>query len=383
MINTNAASVNMIVNRGLADLPTGTSDLIDFVKYGVAAADGLFDLRLAKAELERVMTNRQPGLSPLGIELELSNLGYHAVSQEAAIRSLFEPYDGFLYFYDYCLDVLSWKLGGYIDDHSGATTNQRRRGFFELAPGRLNVAGELSRPATSDPWLCNQLINEIMNFYSVNPHSLHLSIQMRKNQVGKQRILPVGFVKCLLVLGGGLRQLDNGRMWVSRMGKNEITSARGGEELMFARTSKRKWYMGGPDIQDRPPAHVTTHVYQYKFIRLEARANYEPLIMALKGLQLAYNPADYLSVLQLSRSKLLQRDYEELKEWARDPAPLDGKVITKFLGTIRRGLMNEHLHKPAHQLHYIDWALNSVDVQLRLFNNKLAPSRTDESEKGV
>jgi hypothetical protein len=93
--------------------------------------------------------------------------------------------------------------------------------------------------------------------------------------------------------------------------------------------------------------------------------------MALKGLQLAYNPADYLSAIQLSRSKTLRHDYEELKLWAADPSAIDGKTITKFLSTVQRGLMNESLHKPAHKLHYIDWALNSVDIQLRLFNKQL------------
>jgi hypothetical protein len=373
MINNNAATVNMIVNNGIAAMGKASADLIDYVKYGVSAADGLFDVRVARAEFDRVLASRQPGLTPIGAELELSNLGPQAVAQSAPLQSLFEPYDGFLYFYDFCLDVLSWKLGGYIDDHSGSTESDRRRGFFELAPGRLNVAGELSRPATADPWLLNQLITETTNFYNVRPHSLHLSFQMRKTQIGKQRALPLGFVKCLLVLGGGITQRDNGRLWVSRMGQNEIRASRqyGGEELVFARTSKRKWYMGGPDIQDRPPSHVTAQVYQYKFIRLEARANYEPLIMALKGLQLAYNPADYLSAAQLSRSKLLRADFEELKAWANEPSPIDGKTITKFLSTVQRGLMNEYIHRPSHQLHYIDWALNSVDIQLRLFNKEL------------
>ncbi|GAI66282.1 unnamed protein product, partial [marine sediment metagenome] len=93
-------------------------------------------------------------------------------------------YDGFKYFYDFRLDVLSWKLGGYIDDHTGATDQARRSGFLELAPGRLNIVGELSRPATADPWLLDKLIHEIVIFYNVRPHSLHLSFQLRKNQIG-------------------------------------------------------------------------------------------------------------------------------------------------------------------------------------------------------
>jgi hypothetical protein len=374
MVNSNKSSVDLMVNQGITSLSESHADLLDYVKYAVSAADGFFDNRIARAELERIRANHQPGLTPIGAELELSNLGYRATAGTNVKISELEPYAGFYYFYDFGLDVLTWKLGGYIDDHSGTTSPGRRHGFFELAPGRLNVAGELSRPATADPWLMNQLINEILAFYNVRPHSLHLSFQMRKKQIGNQRVLPLEFVKCLLVLGGGLRHRDSGRIWVSRMDHNEIAANRYGEELVFARTSKRKWYMGDTEIAAKAPAHVTTQVYQYKFIRLEKRANYEPLIMALKGLQLAYNPGDYLTALQLSRSKNLRRDYEELKYWAQNPSPISGKTITKFLSTVQRGLMNEGFHKPAHQLHYIDWALNSVDIQLRLFNKELEES---------
>jgi len=43
------------------------------------------------------------------------------------------------------------------------------------------------------------------------------------------------------------------------------------------------------------------------------------LIMCLKGLQLAYNPADYLTAEQLKKSAKLRREYEELKKASLDP----------------------------------------------------------------
>ncbi|GAG07860.1 unnamed protein product, partial [marine sediment metagenome] len=251
------------------------------------------------------------------------------------------------------------------------TDRARRSGFLELAPGRLNIAGELSRPATADPWLLNQLIHEIVNFYDVRPHSLHLSFQLRKKQVGRQKILPLAFVKCLLVLGGGPELKGTGRLWVSRMGYDEITQYGYGEELVFARTSKRRWYLAPDEIADKPPAQAITYVQQYKFVRLEKRANYEPLILCLKGLQLAYNPADYLSAEQLKGSRKLHRQYQELKKWAAEPAEISLQTISKFLNTVQKGLMNEGHRRPAHKLHYIDWALSAVDVQLRMFNKQL------------
>ena len=377
MINANSHAVDLIVEKSLESMPYKNHDLVDYVKYAVNAADSIFAPRLARANLDRIRANFQPGVVPLGAEIELSNIGYSAVEPQRSLRKRVDPvYDGFRYFHDFGLHVLSWKLGGYIDDHSGSTDLARRLGFLELAPGRLNIAGELSRPATADPWLLNQLIYGITAFYNVRPHSLHLSFQLRKNQIGSQKMLPFGFVKCLLVLGGGPQLKDTGRIWVSRMGYDEITQYAYGEELVFARTSKRRWYMGEDEIADRPPAQATTSVQQYKFIRLEKRANYEPLILCLKGLQLAYNPADYLTAEQLKSSKKLRNQYDQLKKWAAEPTEISPQTITRFIACVQQGLMNEVHRRPAHKLHYIDWALSAIDVQLRMFNKQIKKSVT-------
>ena len=372
MINRNRETVNMIVDECLRTMPYEKNDLIDYVKYSVRASKSMFDTRVAGALLSRIRSNLQPGLVPLGIELELSNLGAAAVEPQRSIQNIHDSvYDGFKYFYDFHLDVLSWKLGGYIDDHTGSTDQGQRRGFLELAPGRLNIAGELSRPATDDPWLLNQLINEMVNFYDVHPHSLHLSLQLRKKQLGHQKILPLGFVKCLLALGGGPEQKSTGRLWVSRMGHDEIKQYEYGEELVFARTSKRKWYLGGDDIANKLPAQAVTYVQQYKFIRLEEKANYEPLIMCLKGLQLSYNPADYLTSEQLKNNPRLQEQYEVLKTWAAEPMEISHDTIERFIGIIRAGLMNEGHRKPVHSLHYINWVISTIEGRLRNFNKQL------------
>jgi hypothetical protein len=390
MVNANSKSVDLIVKKCLQTMPCEKNDLIDYIKYAVHASKSVFDARIAGAKLNQIHSHLQPGLVPLGAEIELSNLGPAAVEPQRSIQNKKDPiYDGFRYFYDFQLDVLSWKLGGYIDDHTGSTDKGRRCGFLELAPGRLNIRGELSRPATSDPWLLNKLIHGITTFYNVSPHSLHLSFQLRKKQIDNQRILPLGFVKCLLLLGGGPERKDSGRFWVSRMGHDEITqysdrfyepppgsekpeeSQTSNEELVFARTSKRKWYLGGAEIADKPPAQATTYVHQYKFIRLWEKTNYEPLIMCLKGLQLEYNPGDYLTAEQLRSSIKLRREYEELKRWAAEPTEIDSQTISSFLRTVRNGLMNEGHHRPAHTLHYIDWVMNTISVQLRTFNEQV------------
>jgi hypothetical protein len=174
----------------------------------------------------------------------------------------------------------------------------------------------------------------------------------------------------LLALGGGLER-KSGRLSVSRMQRDEITMRNLGEELVFARTSRRNWYLGGDDIANKAPAQATTHTQQYKFIRLEKRANYEPLVLCLKGLQIAYNPGDYLTAEQLQTSPHLRRQYQQLKRWAADPTPISPHTTTRFLNTVQKGLMNERPHGPAHKRHYIEWALASIAAQLQLFNQQL------------
>mgnify|MGYP001230955512 FL=1 len=375
MVNANSPTVELIIRQCLDTMPYEKYDLIDYVKYAVGAAESIFDLRVARSQLDWIRLNFDPGLVPIGAELELSNLGPNAVTPRKNSRKIADSvYNGFSYFHDFQMDVLSWKFGGYIDDHTGATDQARRCGFLELAPGRLNIEGELSRPATADPWLLSQLIREIVDFYDVKPHSLHLSFQLRKRQIGNQRVLPLDFVKCLFVLGGGLEQKNSGRFWISRMGYEEITRRSYGEELVFARTSQRRWYMGEDEVADKAPPQAITHIQQYKFIRLEERANYEPLIFCLKGLQLAYNPADYLTAEQLQNSPKLREEYEELKKWASDPAAIDEQTINKFVETVQAGLMDERHHRPAHKLHHIDWAVSIIGAQLYMFNEQLKKS---------
>ena len=370
MINANRTGVDMIQRRCRETLPRdGSYDLIDYVKYAVHAADSIFDSRVAQSEISIIRNNLQPGLVPMGAELELSNLGFRAVHKEAVNQDA--EYDGFHYFSDFALDVLSWKLGGYIDDHSGEA-KAGRRGFLELAPGRLNILGELSKPATADPWVLHQLIRETAVFFPVRPHSLHLSFQLRHHQIGSQTVLPLSFVKCLFVLGGGLQAQQDGKLWISRMGYDEIQRDRYGEELVFARTSKRQSRLNDKALDEEPIPSPPTYIHQYKFIRLDPRANYEPLIMALKGLQLSINPGDYLTAEQLAGSRRLRNEYAELKEWSARPTEISRRTKGRFLDTIHEGLMHEAHNRPYHKQHYIEWAIGAIDLQIRLFNKQLA-----------
>jgi gamma-glutamylcyclotransferase (GGCT)/AIG2-like uncharacterized protein YtfP len=370
MINSSYQTIDLILRRALETMPSGAQyDLIDYVKYAIMVAENAFDPRVVQSNFQWIRHNLQPGLVPMGAELELSNLGFRTIQERCSSRQ--DPvFDGFRYFNEFALDVLMWKVGGYVDDHSGSHA-PAKRGFLELAPGRLNLVGELSKPATGDPWILSQLIRELVIFYPANPHSLHLTFQLRRNQIGRQTILPLSFVKCLFVLGGGTEVSQSGKLWVTRLNHEEIERNEYGEELVFARSDRRRSRMPSDSLIDAQASRSPLYTHQYKFIRLERRANYEPLIMALKGIQLSINPGDYLTSEQLASSLRLRNEYNELKEWASNPTPISRRTKGRFLDAIYDGLMHEAHHIPYHKAHYIDWALGTIDLQIRLFNRKI------------
>jgi hypothetical protein len=105
--------------------------------------------------------------------------------------------------------------------------------------------------------------------------------------------------------------------------------------------------------------------------------NYEPLIMGLKGLQLEYNPGEYLTAEQMQQNPRLARRYQELKEWSNRPGAISDRTIRRFLDTVHRGLMNERHRRPAHKLHYIDYAVSAIETQLRQFNEQVKDTGSD------
>lgn len=379
MINSNKDAFNMIIDSIMSNIDYG-SDLFDYVKYAVNAAESIFDDRLAKKQLEYIVSCRHPGLIPIGAEIELSNLGCLAVnSHQNPDFCPDKAYDGFNYFYDFYLDVLSWKVGGCIDDHSGSTDRGARRGFLEFAPGRLSVAAELSRPVAADPWTLNQLINGMVKFYDIAPHSLHLSYQMRKNQQGNQKVLPLDFVLCLLAIGGGLEQNSEGDLEITRVSRGEIIYSRdGNQEFSFARASRRKWTVSNEERSQKILPHTVSNVFQYKFIRLLDFSNYEPLIVGLKGLQSSYNPADYLTFKQMQENPQLKEDYNYIIKWSKAPCKLSKEAINNFTSAVYDGLMRESHGKPAHKLHYIDWIISSIYTKLSMFNEMISKTQEDK-----
>lgn len=374
MVNRTADEVGALVQHGLATLHFETNDLVDFVRQAVIIAEKLYDPAPAQAEVDFIARHTGGGHTPLGAELEFSDIGHGVIRDPLGARHRDRRYDGFLYFYDFALDALTWKLGGHIDDHHDKAAPTPRRGFFEVALGSLSVQANISKPVTSDPWTLNQLIHETQRFYEVAPHSVHISLQLRSHQRPvADRPLPLAVLKCLFAIaceptGGG-----DGPVVINRLVSDEIRQSQPHPTMMFSQITERhsresddsQALLGGRTQAGR-------YVQQFKFLRLSPRLNYEPILVALKGLQLHLRTGNFLVADQYPRVRRIRRLYDDLLAWGAHPQPLSLDEIEAFLGPIYKGLMTERRGKPAHSDAYIHWSLDQLREMLETFNASLA-----------
>ncbi|HET6428204.1 MAG TPA: gamma-glutamylcyclotransferase family protein [Phycisphaerae bacterium] len=371
-----AALVDDILGRQGAD----GRRLIDYVREGVIGALKIYDPADAAREIRFLRAHMGGGAIPLGAELEFSNTGHDVIADPSAHLHHDRQYDGFLYFRDYGLDILTWKLGGHLDDHRVKTTPQRRRGFFELALGSLSVEANISKPITNDPWLLNQFIHAVMRFYDVAPHSLHISLQLRSpNRPTPDRPLPLSVMKCLFALSGDPEAAPGGGIRVSRLAGEEILRKEPATHMLFSDTSRRR---SSDEEESGMPASRGRWVQQFKFLRLSPRYNYEPIIMALKGLQIHYTPGSFLTAQQYQSNPKLAELFARLRAWGCNADRLSAAEIEEFLSGVYQGLMCEHRGKPAHSTAYIAYCLSRLRDDLAGFNRfaeahgAAAPKRT-------
>ena len=374
MLNNRGSLLGKLTHGLINDFDFQRHDLLDIVAWAIHAAESLYDTRMASGTFRWINENLEGGLLPLGAELEFSNVGHAVIdAYDTAPGTKDQVFDGFRYFRNFALPALTWKLGGHIDDHQAHGPDHNLRGFLEFSPGSFSTEPKLSVPATKDPWLLAQLIHQLIRFYSVKPHSLHLSMQLLRHQHDPQGILPLDFAKCLLVLGGDPQPTADSGLAISRMLADEIGSPEYKDGLIFARTARRR--ATAEDRQEDPtvlrPARPSL-VQQFKFIRLGAHINYETLILALKGLQLALDLSDYITPEQLEQHPHLQGQLNELIAWSRKPKPIPPNVVGRFCAVTFEGLSKERHFRLAHKNTYVQWALDRLVHQIAEFNQKLA-----------
>lgn len=374
MVNGIEGPLDALIADTLADLTFSASHLVDFVRRGVVLADELYDPLLARREIEYIQQHKGSGHIPMGVELEFSNIGHQVIRDPGGKAVQDCRYDGFLYFCDFGLDVLTWKLGGHVDDHHDKASPAPRRGFFEVALGNLSIRANISKPLTDDPWVLNQLIHGARRFYRIAPHSVHISFQLRKQQEPLQdRLLSMASMKCLFAIAGDPALMPDGRVRIRRLTGDEIVSADPEPHMMFSDISRRHSSETDETFSSvRTRRNPGTYVQQFKFIRLAPNINYEPLAMALKGLQISRHPGSFLTAEQYRTSPKHRRMFEELMAWSDKLEAISEGEMSTFLDAVQEGLGMEHRGRPAHSGAYISWSLGQLRQVLEQFNSLLA-----------
>ena len=369
VLNAQRPLLELLAGDILTDLPFGSHEPIEYVRWAVIAAGHVYSPALARRAIRYVRNHMGGGAIPLGVELEFSNTGHGVILDPAGKQYPDRQYDGFVYFRDFALDVLAWKVGGHVDDHYVKSSMRRRRGFFELALGSLSVEAEISKPITDDPWLLNQIVHEAVKFYDIAPHSLHVSLQLRSSKAPVQdRPLPLGVMKCLFALTGDLGRWEDGQYRVRRLCGEEIIRKKPDMHMLFSQTSRRR----SRDPGEYGGGSRGRWVQQFKFLRLNPRLNYEPIVVALKGLQIHYKPGSFITAAQHTAKPGMRDLFRQLVAWGRCPEPLRRKDMEEFISAIREGLMREHQGRPAHSRAYIGYCLAHLRAGLERFNRALS-----------
>ncbi|MCP4377110.1 MAG: gamma-glutamylcyclotransferase [bacterium] len=397
ILNARPDTLQTFVRDCLEELHFPENDLVDFVRWAIIAADALYTPQHIKHELDFIANNMgSKGYIPLGVELEFSNIGHDVILDPEAKRIHDDEYDGFIYFTDFGLDVLTWKLGGHVDDHYVKASPDQRRGFFELAMGNLSIEENISMPITDDPWLLNQIIQETLQFYEhVAPHSLHLSMQLRSShhRPTSDKPPPLSVLKCLFALAGDPGDDGNGNIVIHRLFNNEIvrkddstakqknaTDSPKANALQFTRISRRQSESSDESYSAvRSGRKPGRYVQQFKFMRLDENMNYEILLVALKGLQMGMSLGSFLTVKQHDNDPVCSKRFHKLLEWGANPQPLSDDEIESFLSPVYRGLITERRGKPAHSEAYIAWAVNQVREMLHKFNDLLTSKNAQKA----
>jgi hypothetical protein len=350
------------VRSAIAQLDVGRYNPdYSYVDYTVAAifiAEDLCNSKWVQEVVAWMQAHRRVGLVPLGAEIEFSEIGGRAIGAQEGEDPRF---DSFYYFYDFDLMRRGWKLGAHVDDHGFMATSQTRvRGFLELAFGRYRLMGDVSKPATQDPWILSQFIALAIHYLDIRPHSLHLSLQTDGTQ-SFNKIPDPDYLICLLILGGDLREDEAGILREMRVYREEILRPDGA--VYFSRFNKHHKEIGDTNWSS---------VIEYQFPRSSLDYDYQPLIMALKGLQFAVNPYPLHAFPDCPHDELHRELQTMLIRWAANPSPVSHHAISGFLKLVEQGLEYESRRIGRdYYANYVGRMVHRIESQLTLRNKRI------------
>ncbi len=368
LLNEHADLFNIGIHQAGLDIYDQDREYLDYVRDALLVADSLCDHDAAAGIINNINNHRQVGGTPMGAELEFASLGRRAIGAAAGADPLF---DGFYYFHDFDLARRLWKVGGYVDDHTGVTFDESRsRGFLELAFGRLRVGGDLSRPATHDVWILAELIRQATAFITVPPHSMHVSFQADPDRPFTRLENP-RFLYCLLLLGGDFGPDEKGVLREKRLYQKETVNPHTG--LDFSRLNSHR-----ANENDPKPKSVV----EFTFARLSRDRSYEPFILALKGFQWATNPMPLDFSDQCPYRAYHRRVERDLMSWAKQPQPLSDDDLGGFLQEVERGLHLERTSGAGHSPGYIASAVARIESLLQQRNQAIRESTLSADSVG-
>jgi hypothetical protein len=271
------------------------------------------------------------GRVPLGAELEFSNLGYRASFDHMFLRHAREKsFHNFIYFHQFFLGDVSWRLGGYLDHH----VRLRRYfpvpwigGFFEYALVRMDYPRRYSMPLSHDPGFLALYIHSVIRFVpQIKPHSLHLNVESLWDNDAD--IPALSDYKCLLLLGGDMQVDDDGKIREQRLCRHELMKMVRQRDHLSLFDNRR---------------HM---VNEYAFLRLHAGVPtdvWTTIVLALKGFNAVSRVGDDAV-----------EPINDLALWARRPHALSMEQIEAFVRRVRHGLELEQVYLPAQLNRYME-----------------------------
>jgi len=386
VLTASAGLLDKLVADCLAELPFPASHLVDYVRWAITAADRIYDPGAIQQEVRLICSHMGERFVPFGAELEFSNIGHGVIRDPTGRLVRDSRYDGFFYFKDFGLDVLTWRLGGHVDDHHEKASIRPRRGFFEIALGSLSVEADISKPVTDDPWVLNQLIHHARTFYPVAPHSVHISLQMpSRRHPNENRLLPLEVMKCLFAIAGDPVRGEDGSVRIGRLVTDEIIGPADNPHVLFSQVSLRRSsdIDGAASLAPAQPSSSGRYVQQFKFLRLSPEVNYEPLATALMGVQTALAPGTFMTAAQYKACATHRRLYHELVAWGRQPQRISQQELENFLDHVYDGLTAARQRRTSHRDAYIAWSLSELRDMISAFNKLLRGDGHNSSSRNA
>lgn len=334
---------------------------LSLTEKAVITARELFLAHRQEIELMAIgiKRNLNPGVLSLGIEMEFSNLGYKTNKRNVPPEKD-KVFHGFKYFHQFDLLRRLWKLGGHLDDHTHSEQEEKKGGFLEFAVGRESIySHELSSPLTQSLFVCHAFISELIIFTNIKPHSIHIHIQNKK-EIDWKKENNIELLKCLILIAGDFRKTKKNKIIERRIYNQEIIRDPCGY-LRFISENRHLFHK-----------NQISSVLEYQFPRLSMMKDYEAIIGAFKGFQVAYNPRPFGSKMKLIDHPLLIEESDLLENWANDVKPVSKNTVDAFLAYVEEGLFTENNGKAAHKKKYIEDILFKIEKELKSVNESIS-----------